>query len=72
MLAAAYVQEERVFVAGRLYALDEIVAHMDSALYYEASEWAGTGATPQAVVDFYVELHQKRHGVPFSPPPPRP
>jgi hypothetical protein len=69
MFAAAYAPKERVFLEGRLCDLVDVVVHMDQALYYEACEWAGTGASEQAVVDLYLRLHEKRHGVPFRLPP---
>lgn len=55
-----------MFFEGRLRDLEELVKHMDQKLYYEACEWAGTGATAQAIVDVYLGLHHRRHGVPFT------
>ncbi len=65
---AAAPASETVDVAGRFYDFDDVVRHMDAELYYEACDWAGFGASGQAIVDEYCRLHAARHGAPFVLP----
>lgn len=71
MFAAAYVQKETVELAGELLDLDEVVRFMDAELYYAACEWAGAGATAQAILTEYMRLHERRFKTPFVVPPRR-
>lgn len=71
MFAAAYAQKETVELAGEICDFDEIVRYMSADLYYEACEWAGAGATAQAVLAEYMRLHEKAYGAPFVMPPRR-
>lgn len=68
MFAAIYVQKETVELAGELLDYDVVVRFMDPELYYEAVEFAGVGATGQAVLAEYERLHEKRHKAPFAMP----
>jgi hypothetical protein len=53
--------EEIVSIGGRFYRFGELMSYMDQSILYEASEFAGYGATMQAVVDLYLELFARRH-----------
>lgn len=60
MRTAATPKKEVVELGGQLLDFDYVLANMDPGLCYEAMEFAGYGATPQAVVDEYVRLLERR------------
>lgn len=58
-------RDRRVELGGRAYDLGELERRMDQRLYLEAIEFAGIGASAQAIVDEYARLHRARYGVAF-------
>lgn len=54
-----------VRLAGELLDLEELVRYMDPRLAEAAGVEAGPDATPQAIVDRYLELHRARYGEEF-------
>ena len=58
-------EDTTVIIAGQRYDLASLERRMDQRLYNEAIEFAGYGATAQAVVDEYARLHRARYHVPF-------
>lgn len=66
VMATAGEYRESVELGGQLLPFDVVVRYMDPALLFEAAEWAGYGATAQAVLDAYLPLHEARHGAPFA------
>jgi hypothetical protein len=59
---------EAVQVGDQLLNFSTVARYMDPALLLEAMEWAGHGATAQAIVDEYVRLHRRRYGDEFVQP----
>jgi hypothetical protein len=68
MFAAAYAPKETVELAGELLDYEVVVRFMNAELYYAACEWAGSGATGQAVLTEYQRLHERRYKQPFAMP----
>lgn len=72
MMAMAMTQRdevETVELAGVVLDVRELVRYVHPGLWLEACEFAGVGATAQAVLDEYARLHRARFGVEFASAP---
>lgn len=61
-----YTQKECVELGGELVDWGQVLRFVDEDLFYEAAVWAGYGATPQAMLDAYLPLHERKYGAPFA------